>query len=282
MVGVVVVIIIPTLWLGSISIIRVFWEECNFDKYFDTVCIQKVRRVSNYKVRLIPISSMKFGDTTTIADTQVVFEVTPAFSETRGVTYSAVDPVHMPGSIQMYRSTGARTFEVGAQLISRNAADALRNIRYLQTLRGWTMPYFGQTDTLTQQNRMVRDQNSAFGPEDANMTSLERIQSEGVQLRGAPPDVLYLYAYSTDTSTATGGRSAPTSNVNRVPVVMTNLVITYPDDVDYIPVDMTGTGKFEPFPVKMAVGVTLAETHSPREYERFDLAAFKAGTLANF
>jgi hypothetical protein len=225
---------------------------------------------------------MKFGDTRTIADTQVVFEVTPSFSESRSVSYSSVDPVHMPGSIQMYRSTGSRTFEVGAQLISRNAGDAMRNIRYLQTLRGWTMPYFGQTDTLTQQNKRARERNSAFGPEDPNMTSLERIQSEGIQLRGAPPDVLYLYAYSTDTSTATGGRSSPTSNINRVPVVLSNLAIAYPDDVDYIPVDMTGTGKYEPFPVKLSVNVSLIETHSPREYERFDLAAFKAGTLANF
>ena len=245
--------------------------------------------MSNYKVRLIPISSMKFGDTSTIADTQVVFEVTPSFSETRSVAYSAVDPVHMPGSIQMYRSTGARTFEVGAQLISRNVTDAMNNIRYLQILRGWTMPYFGQTDTLTSENKTNRAfnqessrLNAQQGIEDINMTAIERIRSEGVQLRGAPPDVLYLYAYSTDTTTSTGGRSAPTSNINRVPVVMSSLNITYPDDVDYIPVDVTGTNHYEPFPVKMAVTLTLLETHSPREYERFDLAAFKAGTLANF
>lgn len=238
--------------------------------------------MNNYRVRLIPISSMKFGDTSTIADTQVVFEVTPSFSEVRSVTYSPVDPVHMPGSIQMYRSTGSRTFEVGAQLISRNAEDAQRNIKYLQTLRGWTMPYFGRTDTLTDQNKQIREQNAAFGSKTSATMSIERIQSEGIQLRGAPPDVLYLYAYSTDTNTPRGGRSAPTSNINRVPVVLSNLSITYPDDVDYIPVDMTGNGVYEPFPVKMAVTLTLLETHSPREYERFDLAAFKAGTLANF
>lgn len=225
---------------------------------------------------------MKFGDTSTIADAQVVFEVTPSFAESRSVAYSAVDPVHMPGSIQMYRSTGSRTFDVGAQLISRNAGDAIRNIKYLQTLRGWTMPYFGQTNTLTTANEIARHDNATFGLEDPNMTAAERIRMEGVQLRGAPPDVLYLYAYSTDSGSSTGVRSAPTSNINRVPVVLSSLNITYPDDVDYIPVDMTGTNNYEPFPVKMTVTLVLLETHSPREYERFDLAAFKAGTLANF
>lgn len=242
----------------------------------------KVLKLNNYKVRLIPISSMKFGDTTSIADSQVVFEVTPTFNESRSVNYSTIDPVHMPGSIQMYTNTGTRTFDIGAQLISRNAADATTNIRYLQILRSWTMPYFGQTNTLTQANIIARHDNSVFGPEDPNVSALERIRSEGVQLRGAPPDVLYLYAYTTDSNVSTGGRSTPTSNINRVPVVVSNLSISYPDDVDYIPVDTTGTGKYEPFPVKMMVGLTLLETHSPREFERFDLAAFKAGTLANF
>lgn len=236
--------------------------------------------IVNYQVRLVPISSMKFGDMSTIAASQVVFEVTPTFTESRTVNYSPVEPVHMPGSIQMYRSSASRVFEIGAQLISRNAEDAQRNTRYLQTLRGWTMPYFGETSTLTQKEQIARHDNATFGYDDSNTNSIDRIQSEGVELRGAPPDVLYLFAYSTDSSSSPGARSNPTANINRVPVVVTNLSIAYPDDVDYIPVNMGGA--YEPFPVKITVNVSLAETHSPNEYERFNLAAFKSGTLANF
>lgn len=223
---------------------------------------------------------MKFGDMSTIDADQVVFEVTPTFTESRTVNYTSVDPIHMPGSIQMYRSTGSRTFEVGAQLISRNAEDAQRNIRYLQTLRGWTMPYFGETTTLSEPNVRSREQNATLSRETANANSINRVHSdEGVELRGAPPDVLYLFAYSMGPSSV-GTRSNPTPNINRVPVVVTNLSIAYPDDIDYIPVNVGDV--YEPFPIKLTVNISLVETHSPNEYERFDLAAFKAGTLANF
>lgn len=261
-------------------------HKTTFDKYLNTYCT-KVTAVSNYKVRLVPISSLKFGDTSQIANTQVVFEVTPTFTESRQVAYSAVTPIHMPGSIQMYQSTSARSFDITATLIARNAADAAKNRQCLQTLRGWTMPYFGSTSTLTKTNRDARINQSlspsvnTLNPEDREKEIRQRIQDAGVELRGAPPDVLYLYAYSAESSSVAGGRSGATSNINRVPVVLTSLSIAYPDDVDYIPV-ADSSGNIEPFPVKMSVSLNLAETHSPREYERFDLNAFKAGTLANF
>lgn len=231
---------------------------------------------------------MRFGDTTRIAASQVVFEVTPSFTENRTADYAAVTPVHMPGSIQMYRNTSSRQFDIGAHLISRNGLDAAKNKRYLQTLRGWMMPYFGSTDTLTTENYTSRADTNVFrgsgkglSQDQIDELSYERLKSEGVQLRGAPPDVLYLYAYSAESSSTTGARSQSTSNINRIPVVMTSLNITYPEDVDYIPV-IGGSGGTEPFPVKMDVTLSLVETHSPQEFERFDLAAYKSGTLANF
>lgn len=95
-----------------------------------------------------------------------------------------------------------------------------------------------------------------------------------VELLGAPPEVLYLYAYAGDASI----RSQSWVNIHRVPVVITNLSITYPDDVDYIP---TSLGP-EPFPVRIEVSITLAETHSPMEYENFSLMDFKMGKLEYF
>lgn len=252
---------------------------------------------NNYKVRLIPIASLKFGgDPESIRQSQVAFDVTPAFSETGSVEYAAVTPVHLPGAIQMYKHTNSRQFEITAHLISRNVQDALKNMRYLQKLRGWRLPYFGGTNTLSASNQTSRDRirSRQVGADSAPLSASERDQlvrsrvvSEGVQLRGAPPDVLYLYAYSTSKNDLRGTDTMV--NINRVPVVLTNLSITYPDDVDYIPVYDVGanfenkpSAYAEPFPVKMDVSISLTETHSPREFERFDLLAYKQGKLANF
>ena len=92
---------------------------------------------------------------------------------------------------------------------------------------------------------------------------------------GAPPDVLYLYAYSSPTSR--DGKSHV--NINRVPVVLSQLGIQYPDDVDYI---HTFYANLEPMPTKMSVTLMLLETHSPFEYEQFSLQNFKAGRLNHF
>lgn len=255
-----------------------------------------------YKVRLIPISSLVNGeDPTQIRNSQVTFDVTPTFVESGAVEYTPVTPVHMPGAMQVYKSTASRQFDITAHLISRNVSDALKNMRYVQRLRAWRMPYFGESDTLTDANRTARQENAQTranqaGTATASLTNEEReaairqrVQTEGVQLRGAPPDVLYLYAYSNnqiDVRNNSTGLFTPV-NINRVPVVLTNLSITYPDDVDYIPVyDIESGGpddvNTQPWPVKMDISITLAETHSPREFEQFDLAAYKNGNLSNF
>lgn len=232
------------------------------------------------------------GDPDSVRQSQVAFDVTPTFTETRSAEYTPVIPIHMPGSIQVYKHTNSRNFEMTAHFVSRNASDAWVNMMNLQRLRGWLMPYFGSTDTLTTDQRAYRStKGNAVGnqnttdltPAERDAKVRERIQSEGVQLRGAPPDILYLYAYSTSAndSREAGGFV----NVNRVPVVMTNLSITYPEDVDYIPVydpDVGPTDFTEPFPRKLDVTISMVETHSPREYEQFDLSAYKLGNLVNF
>lgn len=254
---------------------------------------------NNYKVRLIPIASLTGGaDPATIRSAQVAFDVTPTFSESGSVEYSAITPVHMPGSIQIYKHTNSRTFEIGAHLISRNVADALKNMAYLQKLRAWRMPYFGQTDTLTDANRAARQQSAqkmvsgTVQPLNAQQSiamNAQRVKTDGVQLRGAPPDILYLYAYNNDSidGRTNAGNIFTQVNIARIPVVMTNLNITYPDDVDYIPVyDTTRGGPdstfTQPFPIKMEVTISLAETHSPAEFQKFDLAAYKNGNLVSF
>jgi hypothetical protein len=235
--------------------------------------------INNYKVRLIAVSSIISGISSSTAS-QVAFDVTPTFSESREAVYESIEPIHMPGGMQIYKRTSARKFSIGAHLISRTSKEATQNLMYLQLLRGWQMPYFGINSSTI---------DSQIGSTQA--AARAGAQTNGVapvpQLLGAPPDVLYLYAYSTgynDARIITNG-----VNINRVPVVLTSLDIAYPDDVDYLPTysNSTNTAQVyddtsEPFPIKMDITISLMETHSPREYEQFNLAAYKTGKLTNF
>lgn len=248
---------------------------------------------NNFKVRLIPVASLKNGaSSSAVRAAQVSFDVTPGFSESRTADYTPVIPIHMPGAVQVYRNTSSRSFEISAILISRSIEDARANMANLQKLRGWMMPYFGMTSTITAEqadyrNSQPSDPSNATSV-DEETSAADRIRYEGIQLRGAPPDVLFLYAYSTSSNDTRPHADGDVSrvNINRVPVVMTSLNITYPEDVDYIPVYNVSRGRptrtAEPFPRKMAVSVTLVETHSPREYERFNLNDYKTGNLVNF
>jgi hypothetical protein len=219
-----------------------------------------------YKVRLFAVR--KFPTE------HVIFEASPVLSEARTVEYAAVTPVHMPGSIQVYKRTNARTFSLTAKFVSRNREQATTNMKYLQLLRGWTMPYFGTrsaTDGFTGSITAP-----PVGGHDPNASAVATRSN----MLGAPPDVLYLYAYSNsymsreDRGNEMNGRI----NIKKLPVVITNLSFDFPDDVDYIPVEGTN----EPFPVKIDVRIELAETHSPHQYEDFSLSMFKKGQLVNF
>ena len=72
------------------------------------------------------------------------FNVTPNVDESRSAYYDAIQPIHHPGTIQVYRSSEARTFSVSAKLIARTAAEASTNLAYLNLIRSWVMPYFGK------------------------------------------------------------------------------------------------------------------------------------------
>lgn len=253
---------------------------------------------NNYKVRLVPIASLGRGSATTIRESQVVFDVTPTVTETGTTEYSPVTPVHMPGALQVYKHTNPRQFEVSAHLISRNQADAIKNMRYLQLLRAWRYPYFGMTDTKVNdrnnQARVMNEQqvanqggtNTQLSDMQGTEASAKEQVNRSIQLRGAPPDVLYFYAYNNNDLDGRNNATKTFSalNISRVPVVVTSLSITYADDVDYIPVfqGTTNSAKAQPWPVKMDISLSLAETHSPAEMERFDLNAYKQGRLAFF
>ncbi len=241
--------------------------------------------MSDYKVKLVRASSIttsggyttwnQLDNTTAVVPGEViatgykngrtqeavVFEVTPEFSEGRTVDYKNLDPVHAPGAIYMYATTRARTFSISGKFISRSVNEATKNLTYMQYLRSWAMPVFGTV--------------SANAP-------------VGENILGAPPAILLLSAYSsgplstTDTQTTVPGPNgtllpALGNNIYQVPVIMTNLDIPYPSDVDYIP-----TVNKIPVPTVVTVTINLTEAHSPNAYGAFDLQAYKTGNLDNF
>lgn len=192
---------------------------------------------------------------------QVVFDATPEFSESRTVNYKSIDPVHAPGGIYMYANTNARTFSISAKLISRSVFEATKNLAYMQYLRTWTMPVFGTIGA-----------NPAPG--------------EGIL--GAPPALLLLTAYSKgNPGSQAVQKTVPASdqtpipaignNIYQVPVIITQLDIPYPSDVDYIP-----TINSIPVPTIVTVSISLVEAHSPNAYQKFTLQDFKTGNLLYF
>jgi len=228
---------------------------------------------NKYKVRLL----------STVTGLGVPFNVSPDFIENRNVNYKPIEPVHMPGQIFVYGGTSARTFNISnAKFISRTKEEATKTMNYLNMLRGWTMPYFGRgSSTLADDNIEARN-NAYYANSKANRQSGNLSTSQanalygdpGRQMLGAPPDILYLNAYSNrNTNERTHGM-----NIHKVPVIIQQLSIPYPSDVDYIP---TTTG--EPIPTIISVDITLQEAHSPSEYsENFNLSKYRKGILPNF
>lgn len=233
--------------------------------------LEESPHVGRFKVRLVSVIGLNTAFTEGDINS-VIFEVSPTLSESGGVEYSQNSPIHNPGSIQVYKSTNSRNFTISAKFVSRNTQDAYRNIQYLQTLRAWRFPYFGQS--LTSNN-----QQSTTGSVPTYNGNKSDLPTDSVELLGAPPEVLYLYGYSTSKNDS---RSSGTGNLNRIPVVMTNLQIDYPSDVDYIPLSLNAGANTEMFPVIMSVSVTLLETHSPTEMEKFSLSLYKQGKLPGY
>jgi len=219
----------------------------------------------------------------------VIFRVTPELTETRNVNYKTVDPIHAPGQIYAFVNSSSRSFNLsGVKLISRTQAEAQENLINLWRLRSWCMPAFGR-DPVSEnerENRVLYEQalkrldgrfHEGSRAETRRIEDLQReVQEAGglgpPDLRGAPPKVLEFSAYAHD-----GHYNTSLGHINRVPCVITSLNIPYPADTDYFP-----TTKGVPMPTVMTIDITLAETHSPKEYEQFSLRDYKAGTLGGF
>lgn len=235
---------------------------------------------SNQKVKLVSAQNR---------NRKVDFRASPQVTENRNVNYNALEPLHAPGQIQVYKNTSSRSFSISdLKLVSRTAKEADLNLKILWQLRAWTMPRFGNSSTLNarEYDNRVNGNSAAdlsqYDSGDFNSQAEFKQYAFGTELLGAPPEVLYLSAYSYEVGTVgnSGNDSATwqiAQHLNRIPVVIQQLTIPYPNDVDYI-----NTSRGVPMPIIMNLDLSLIETHSPNAYEAFSLDNFKNGTLKGF
>lgn len=67
--------------------------------------------------------------------------------------------------------------------------------------------------------------------------------------------------------------------LNGITVVIENLTITYPDDVDYITAFAEANDKQTSIPIICQVTVGLKEVHSPEDIKQFDIVKYRQGNL---
>lgn len=234
---------------------------------------------NEYKVRLTAAG---------VGEGSVSFDASPTVSENRNVNYTSLEPLHAPGQIQVYKNTSSRNFQLSdIKLISRTLEEADRNMEKLWILRAWCMPRFGSNSTTLDSDQRISRLFRSGGLEDERdkgLTAAAILKKYGTELLGAPPPILYLSAYSKKVGETTKNSRTGTTNtwqvtqhINRVPVVLQQLTIPYPNDTDYVT-----TSNGVPMPAIMNIDLALLETHSPNSYEGFSLNDFKEGRLQGF
>lgn len=124
----------------------------------------------------------------------VEFKVMPSITENRSVQYDSLPIIHHPGEILKYKTTSVRTWSITAKFVSRTSDEALDNLMSINTIRGWTMPYYGEGTA----------KDSTTKP-----------------YLGAPPQILTMSAY--------GDRM-----IGPVKCVLESYNWDFPTDVDYI------------------------------------------------
>jgi hypothetical protein len=80
---------------------------------------------------------------------------------------------------------------------------------------------------------------------------------------GAPPPVLQFSAYG---------------QFNRVPVLLTNFTFTFPDDQDYIEIEVPGQGIIH-LPVMVTIAIDLLPQYSAQKQRQFSVREFSQGNL---
>lgn len=176
-------------------------------------------------------------------DRQVIkFLANPTITDAREASYDSVAISHHPGEILKYRSTNSRAWSLSnIKLVSRTAAEATENLKKLNMIRSWVMPYYGQ-GTAEEFNLMF----------------------------GAPPPVLIFSAYG---SSNIDEHPVVLLNYNFSYPNDVDYIECQTDETAGI---MAGT----PFPVLCDISITLKESFSPAQFSGFSLSSYRNGKLS--
>lgn len=154
-------------------------------------------RTNEFKVHLSSTPKIGIGSGTFGILDEFTLNVMPSISESRSASYKSFSPLHHPGEILKFENTAARTWNITGKLIARTVAEASLNLRIVNTIRSWVMPFFGEG---TFQKPRTKE------------------------YLGAPPPIITLKAY--------GGQT-----IGPVKCVLENYSWDWPNDVDYLPTD---------------------------------------------
>jgi hypothetical protein len=171
----------------------------------------------------------------------VKFLVMPEVFESRSVEYEAVAPPQSPSAFQKYKGTAPTQWSVNATLTCRNINEATANLEIINTLRGWTMPFFGENTRVAYPKKL-----------------------------GAPPPVLWF----------SGFREQMVGPVQVVMTSATWTFpqdVDYIPARGYRTNSREPTGELVPFPTVMKVQIQLVESWSTDQFNGFDLSKFRAG-----
>lgn len=92
-------------------------------------------------------SSHKVKLMSQVDGSEVVFDNMPEVNEVRAIEYEALSPPHMPGEFQKYRGTKSTQWTLTVVLTAATVNEATLNRYYVNTLRAWSMPYFGEAQS---------------------------------------------------------------------------------------------------------------------------------------
>jgi hypothetical protein len=175
-----------------------------------------------------------------LSEARVEFDIMPEVSENRVAEYEALSAPQMPGEFQKYRGTKSVAWQITGMFTARTRDEAKRNYIYLNTLRGWTMPYFGDK---------------------------QKTQFSGSGKLGAPPPVINFTGWRGLVGSVpvviTGVNWSFPKDCDWIPTGIID-----PESRQEIP-----------FPTVMNVNVQMVESFSALQFNGFDLVAFRNGRM---
>ncbi len=174
----------------------------------------------------------------------VEFLVMPEIVENRNISYEAVAPAQFPGAFQKYKGTDSVQWSINALFVARTTDEATDNLRYINRLRGWSMPYFGENTAADYKEKL-----------------------------GAPPPVLKFSGWR---GGILGERPVVITSLNWNWPRDVDYIPARATDRDGV----EGEANI-PFPSVMSVAIQVVESFSTTEFNQFSLKDYRAGDMAN-